>query len=170
MNQPSVLGDQGPRGRATGRAPRWARRFVWVFLAAFVAAGVIGIEVWPLTGWRLFADARQQVQTGWQATAVDSEGHTEPIDFRALAAGYQGDVQVLQTFSALPAAERAAVCDAWAAALRERGRDVAEIRIYATRSDVGERDGDRGAPPARTLQHTCVDGGVQAPGADGAPP
>jgi hypothetical protein len=38
--------------------PAWTRRFVAVFLAAFVVCGIFGLEAWPLTGWRLFADAR----------------------------------------------------------------------------------------------------------------
>ncbi|HEX7147705.1 MAG TPA: hypothetical protein VF512_09355, partial [Actinomycetota bacterium] len=48
-------------------APRWARWFVGAYLAVFVVCGVVGLEAWPLTGWRLFADARQARQPGFQA-------------------------------------------------------------------------------------------------------
>lgn len=150
------------------RAPRWLRRFVAVFLIAFAACGVIGIEVWPLTGWRLFADARERIQIGWQATAVDAQGHEQPIDFRQLPAGFQGNVQVLGGFASLDTGEQAAVCDAWAAALRERDQDVTAIRIYTTRTDVGDRQGERGAPPERTLRYVCTDGAVRkAPANEG---
>jgi hypothetical protein len=155
MISPAATPVRGPA------APRWVRRYVAVFLVVFTVCGVFGIEAWPLTGWRLFADARERVQPGWQATVVDASGRDRPIDFRALPAGFQGNVQVLKGFPSLDPGERQAVCDAWAAALREHGREVAAIRIYATRTDVGDRRGARGAPPARTFRYTCQGGQVQ---------
>jgi hypothetical protein len=132
-----------------------ARRFVTVFLVAFVVCGLAGFEAWPLTGWRLFADARRPVQHAWRAVAVAPDGRAAPIDFRSLPAGYAGDVQVLRGFPRLTDPQRAAVCDAWAGGLRERGRAVDEIRIESTVTDLGDRRGDRGAPPAATLRWTC---------------
>src|SRR6266536_519518 len=63
---------------ATGAEPvaPWARRFVWAFLAAFVIAGVFGIEAWPLTGWRLFADARTAKQVSWQGVTAAPAGRS----------------------------------------------------------------------------------------------
>jgi hypothetical protein len=136
-------------------APRWARRFVGVYLALFLVCGVFGFEAWPLTGWRLFADARQARQPGFQAVTVDRTGRETPVPFRGLPAGYQGDVQVLKGFAGLPPARQAAVCQAWAEAVRERGGEVAEVRIYQTVTDVSQRVGDRGAPPERMLRFTC---------------
>jgi hypothetical protein len=136
-------------------APRWARWYAGVFLALFLVCGVAGFEAWPLTGWRLFADARQARQPGFQAVTVDAQGRETPIPFRALPAGYQGDVQVLKGFAALSPARQAAVCQAWAEAVRGRGGEVAEVRIYQTVTDVSRRVGDRGAPPERTLRFTC---------------
>jgi len=145
-------------------APPWARWFVGVFLALFVVCGVAGLEAWPLTGWRLFADARQARQPGFQAVTVDGAGHETPIPFRDLPAGYHGDVQLLKVFAGLPRARQAAVCQAWAEAVRDRGGEVAEVRIYQTLTDVSRRAGDRGAPPSRALRFTCRPGSPDVPG------
>jgi hypothetical protein len=149
---------QTPSPSRPGLAPRWARWFVGAYLALFVVCGVAGFEAWPLTGWRLFADARQARQPGFQAVTVDADGRETPIPFRDLPAGYQGDVQVLKGFAGLPPDRQAAVCQAWAEEVRARGGQVAEVRIYATVTDVSRRVGDRGAPPARTLRFTCRPG------------
>ncbi|HEV8647932.1 MAG TPA: hypothetical protein VG276_00675 [Actinomycetes bacterium] len=147
------------------RVPAWARRFVAVYLAAFVVCGLLGLEAWPLTGWRLFADARQARQSGWQAVTVDGAGRETPVPFRDLPAGFRGDVQVLKGFPDLSPGERAAVCLAWADAVEQRGGGRVEaVRVYRTETDVSNRVGKRGAPPARTLYWTCRLGGAGAPG------
>jgi hypothetical protein len=149
---------------AAAPAPRWARWFVAAYLAVFVACGVAGLEAWPLTGWRLFADARQARQPGFQAVTVDRAGRETPVPFPDLPVGYHGDVQVLKGFADLPRERQAAVCQAWAEAVRARGGEVAEVRIYQTVTDVSHRVGDRGAPPARTLRFTCRPGSPNAGG------
>src|SRR3712207_5033208 len=121
--------EHAPAPSTQDRAPRWARRFVAAYLAIFVVCGLAGREAWALTGWRLFADARQARQPGFQAVTVDRAGRETPIPFRDLPAGYQGDVQVLKGFAGLPAARQAAVCQAWAEAVRARGGEVAEVRV-----------------------------------------
>ena len=156
--------EQPPTPSTPDRAPRWARRFVGAYLAVFVVCGVFGLEAWPLTGWRLFADARQARQPGFQAVTVDRAGRETPVPFADLPAGYRGDVQVLKGFAGLPDRRQAAVCQAWAEAVRDRGGEVAEVRIYQTLTDVSDRVGDRGAPPRRTLRFTCRPGSADAGG------
>jgi hypothetical protein len=140
--------------------PAWTRRFVAVFLAAFVVCGTLGLEAWPLTGWRLFADARQPVQVAWQAVTVDPAGRETPVPFGDLPAGFHGNVQVLKGFAGLPAGEQAAVCRAWADAMRARGGQVEAVRVYRTVTDLSRRVGERGAPPARELRWTCTEARV----------
>ena len=143
---------------------RWARWYAGVFLAAFVVAGLVGIEAWPLTGWRLFADARTARQVSWLATTVDSTGHEAPIPFADLPAGFHGNVQVLKGFATDRPERQLAVCQAWTDAVRARGVDVREVRIYQVRVDVSRRAGDRGAPGERTLRYVCSGGMVHAAG------
>jgi hypothetical protein len=40
--------------------------------------------------------------------------------------------------------------------MRERGQPVAEIRIQRTSTDVGDRRGDRGAPPDAVTHWVCT--------------
>jgi hypothetical protein len=142
--------------------PAWTRWFVAAFLTAFVLCGAAGIEAWPLTGWRLFADARKPVQVAWEAVTVDAAGRETAVPFRDLPVGFHGNVQVLKGFAGLGAGEQAAVCRAWADAVRARGGQVEAVRIYRTVADVSRRVGERGAPPARELRWACAgkDGGV----------
>jgi hypothetical protein len=157
-----------PSRAATGDQPvplpvsLWTRRFVWVFLAVFLIAGVFGIEAWPLTGWRLFADARTARQASFEAFTVDGAGRERPIPFADLPVRFRGNVQVLKGYQNLSRSRQAAVCSVWADAVRARGVDVRQVRIYRVEVDVSKRVGKRAAPPRRTLRWTCAAGTVTA--------
>lgn len=146
---------QTPRRSSTQKPPRtdapphWVRPFVAVFLAAFFVCGVLGIEAWPLTGWRLFSRLREPRQTVWQVAVVDGAGRETPFPWAELPAGFHAHVHLLKSFSHLPGERRDAVCRAWAGALlaaRERRRDgslpppcVAGLRVYQETWDLSRR-------------------------------
>jgi hypothetical protein len=153
-------------GAAAPVAP-WTRRFVWAFLAAFVIAGVFGFEAWPLTGWRLFADARPARQVSWEAVTVDAAGRERPIPWDDLPVRFRGNVQVLKGFEGLRPGQQAAVCAAWADGVRALGGDVRAVRVYQVTTDVSRRAGDRAAPATRSLRFTCRDGTVHPTGGPG---
>jgi hypothetical protein len=133
------------------------RAFVAVFLTAFVVSGVVGIEAWPLTGWRLFSRLRTADQTSWTAAAVDGHGVERPVPFAELPRGYRGSLHVLAGIPALSPVRREAVCRAWALALRQRGADVVAVRIYQTQARLAL--GRRGSSTvSRQLRYTCAEG------------
>src|ERR671930_995812 len=99
------------------RPPRWARWFVWTFLTAFVVCGTVGIEAWPLSGFRLFSHLRSPHQTTWQAYAV-AGGRESRVPFNRLPAGDRGFTLLMKTFGSLSRERQLATCRTWA---REAG-------------------------------------------------
>jgi hypothetical protein len=138
------------------RAPRWARVFVWSFLATFVVCGVVGIEAWPFTGFRLFSHLRYEHQTEWQAFAVSPEGRESRLRLSRFPGGYNGFPLIMKSFTSRGPRDRADMCQAWAvAAYGLRGRTLA-IRIYAIDRHLEPRQGHApAAPPIRALAYTC---------------
>lgn len=123
---------------------RRTRALVWAFLAAFFICGFARIEAWPLTGWRLFSVARERLQTSYEVVLVNDRGeHTMP--FSRMGLEYRGATQIASELARTGRPE--AVCSAWAAGARRAGKTLEEIRIYRVVRDVGDRRGDRGAPP-----------------------
>lgn len=146
----------------TEAPPRGARALVWLFLASIAACAVLKIEAWPLSGWRLFSAIRHPRVSSWQATTVDGAGRETPFPPSGLPFAFHGHVHVLRRFERLSQSRRAAVCGAWADAVRERGREARAVLIYRTERDLSVRQGDRAAPPQRTLVHRCVPKGSRA--------
>ncbi len=127
------------------------RAFVVLFLTAFVACGVLQVEAWPFSGWRLFSHLRTDEVRGWLATGVEADGDERPIPFGSFSADHRGELHVLKGFDGLSPDARQDVCRTWAAETARTGTDVVEIRIYATTTSA--RNPDRG--PRRDLRHVC---------------
>jgi hypothetical protein len=132
-------------------SPR-VRRALHVFLLLFAVFGVAHIEAWPLTGFRLFSEARTSERQGWQIVTVDGAGVEHDLDLHDLPAGYQGTTRQIPGLADAGQDRRDRACAAWAAPLRDAGRDVAEVRVYEIVESVRP-----GAPPAeRTLAFRCA--------------
>jgi hypothetical protein len=138
--------------------PRRVRAFVVAFLGAFVLCGLFGLELWPLTGWRLFSQLRTDHQVAWQATAVGEDGET-PIRFATLPRTYRNFPLVMRTYSELPHAEQLAACHLWLNAAQRQSPAATAMRIYRIDWYLSYRHGSRdGPPPRRTLLMSCSDG------------
>ena len=133
---------------AVGRRVRWG---VYAFLLVFAVTGLGTFEVFPFSGFRLFAELRPAERESWQLRAVDASGAEAPIRLGELPVAYRNTTTLLLTFDDLSAAERDEVCDAWATPLREAGADVVGVRVYSV---VDEVKPDH-RPPRRTLAYEC---------------
>jgi hypothetical protein len=154
---------------AIERAPRWARWFVWSFLTMFAICGVVGIEAWPFTGFRLFSHLRHERQTDWQAFAVRPDGREAWLPLSRFPGGYNGFPLVMKGFSSHSPHERAEMCRAWTVAAHALRGETVAIRIYAIDRRFEPRHGRRPMiPPKRTLVQTCA-GPIELKGTTIAP-
>jgi hypothetical protein len=140
----------------TERPQPWARPFVAVLLAAFVTCGVLGIEAWPLSGFRLFSAPRGAVTTGWRLIAVTADGERVRVNVSRLGAAYRGFGFVARSLDDLTAPERAAVCGAWLRAAASIGIDAAALQLVKVDQALVPRN-DEGplGDPRKTVVSTC---------------
>lgn len=141
-------------GSAT--VPRYARAFVALFLAAVVVCAVASVNAWPFSSWRLFSRLRSDRQTSWQATAVDASGREQNFPIASIDHGYRGFTRLAGGLAKRSAASRDSICAAWLTrATKEFGPGTESLRIYHLDWLVSRRQGDRAAPPNRTLVWMC---------------
>jgi hypothetical protein len=137
--------------------PHRVRAFVVAFLGAFVLCGLFGLELWPLTGWRLFSQLRTDHQVAWQATAVEEDGE-KPIRFAELPRTYRNFPLVMRTYSTLPRAEQLAACRLWLDAAQGQSPAATAMRIYRIDWYLSYGHGaGHGPAPRKTLLITCGD-------------
>ena len=133
---------------------RRTRRLVHLFLLVFAVTGVAHLELFPFSGFRLFAEVRGAERTSWQLRAVDGDGGEHAIRLGDLPLGYRNTSSLLLEFPSLAPRERDAICDAWARPRRQAGETVTEVRVYRVVQDVRPGAG----PPERTLAYRCGGG------------
>jgi hypothetical protein len=100
---------------------RGARAWVVTLLALLVVPGVIGFDLWPLNGWRLFSLSRDARQTEYAIDVVDG-GETTELDPERLPLAYRHVAWPLAELDGASAPRRRAVC----VALRDAALDVVE--------------------------------------------
>jgi len=146
-------------------APRYARPFVAVFLAALVVCALVPLNFWPFSNWELFSRLRRDEQTGWAAVAVDRTGRERVYPATSLPHGYRGFAAVLAGFSERSAAVRDAICADWLYDATERfGTGTRLVRIYRLEWELFDRHGNREAPRHRTMEWVCSTKGASETG------
>ena len=127
-----------------------------MLLAAFVTCGLLGIEAWPLSGFRLFSAPRTTLTTGWRLVAVTADGEQVPVNVSQFGAAYRGFGFVARSFDDLTPPERAAVCGVWLRAAASIGIDAARLMLVKVEQLLEPRD--REGPltePQRTTEAAC---------------
>jgi hypothetical protein len=145
---------------ATGTTARRSTRVMtWSFLGLFSACGVFGFELWPFTGWRLFADARERFHISWSPSAEYDDGTSGPLTLAA--AGAAGTPFLIGRLAELPQRDRDDLCSQWLVSSAS-DRRVQRISIYRETRDLARRSGDRSAPPHKELAYVCERGRLEA--------
>lgn len=121
---------------------RAQRGLVLGALALLLAAGLFGVEAWPLTGWRLFSDVRRDEVGTWAIQAVAEDGTTTRVSARDLGLGFRFASRSFDDARDQPPAERAALCDALVEAVRGREPTTARVRVLHGRRRLVEAGGE----------------------------
>jgi hypothetical protein len=116
-----------------------------------LVCGLVGIEAWPFSGFRLFSSMRSDERVSWEIVWVDPLDQEDTVSLADLPVAYRNTSTIIAEFDTLSVAERDAVCDAWVGPLREDGAPVDRVRIYRRTTFVG----DTHAPPTRELRWEC---------------
>lgn len=120
----------------TDAPPRWARAFSYALITLVLLCGVASIEAWPMSAFKLFSGMRGDTRVSYQIRLVDSDGDESELAFRDLPVAYRNTHIVIPRFSRMSEDERDEYCNAWALQPRERGEDVAFLRIYRFKDHV----------------------------------
>jgi hypothetical protein len=130
--------------------PRWTRWFVHALLAVVVVCGLLRLELFPMSAFKLFSGVRHDQHESWQIRAVAGEEETS-IRLGELPVGFRNTSSILNDFDEMVAEERDAVCAAWADPLRADGQRIDVVRIYRVTTSVRPN----GPPPTRELRWEC---------------
>jgi len=143
-------------------APRYARPFALVFLAALVVCALGGWNLWPFSSWELFSRLRTDRQTGWEALSVTDSGQVRAYPLATLPDGYRGFAATLARFPADSVASRDATCTDWLHDASRRLGPVWLVRIYRVEWVLSDRRGGHAAPRHLALAWTCKANGAHA--------
>lgn len=171
------LSTSNGQGATTGQAPRSVRWFVGVLLVLLLIPGLVGFDVWPLTGWRLFSLSNRSCRERWVVEAVSSDGDVEVVSFEDLPLGYRhgewavarlaGSSVPLEADCPPPAPRvhddpdgasperREEVCRTFGDAVTQVRRDVVEVRLVRDRQRMVEEDGEWVLTRDPEVFHTC---------------
>lgn len=132
------------------------RAFVRVLLAFLIIPGVVGFELWPASGWRLFSLSRDESQTVWVLEARPPGGDLRRVSLEELPVAYRLADWVLADLPASSESRREEVC---VALLEAVSPDVVEgavgIQIVRDRQRLERVDGGTRRHHDREVIHAC---------------
>jgi hypothetical protein len=122
--------------------PRSARWLVGVLMALLLIPGVIGFDLWPLTGWRLFSLSRDGTQNRWVVEAVTADGEVSTVSLEELPLGYRHAEWPMADLPGASEARQVDVCAALAGAVADVRPGAVEVRLAKDSQELLERDGE----------------------------
>ena len=132
------------------------RVFVWALLAALCIPGVIGFELWPASGWRLFSLSRDDSQTVWVLEADTPEDGVRRVSLEELPVAYRLADWVLAELPKSSEARREAVCAALLRATADEVvPDATAFQIVRDRQRLVRIDGGTRRAHDREVIHRC---------------
>ena len=132
---------------------RVQRAWVLALLALLAVPGLVGFDVWPLTGWRLFSLSRDASQTEW-ALDVGAAGRFEEVDLERLPLAFRNAGWPMAELPVAGEARQQAVCEALLVGVRSVDSSVEVLRLVreARRMTVGD---DVTIHEDREVVHEC---------------
>lgn len=144
--------------------PRSARVAVAVILALLLIPGLIGFDLWPLTGWRLFSLSRGPTQTQWVIEAMVDGGEARVVSLEELPLRYRHAEWQMRELPGASDERREAVCQALLDAVVDVEPGTRALTIARDRAELVHRDGEWATEHDLEPVYTCsrgdaVDGG-----------
>jgi hypothetical protein len=139
----------------TDAVPQSARWLVGALFVLLLVPGLVGFDLWPLTGWRLFSLARDETQTLWVLEAVDEDGSSRLVDVEELPLRYRHAEWPMADLPGASTARRQAVCEALLGAVVDIEPATAELRIARDRARLEKGDGGWTVIDDLEVIHTC---------------
>lgn len=135
--------------------PRSARWLVGALFVLLLVPGLVGFDLWPLTGWRLFSLARDETQTLWVLEAVDEDGSSRLVDVEELPLRYRHAEWPMADLPGASTARRQALCEALLGAVVDIEPATGELRIARDRARLEKGDGGWTVIDDLEVIHTC---------------
>ena len=142
--------------------PRSARWLVGALFVLLLVPGLVGFDLWPLTGWRLFSLARDDTQTLWVLEAVDGDGSSRLVDVEELPLRYRHAEWPMADLPGASTARRQAVCEALLGAVVDIEPATAELRIARDRARLEEGSSGWSVIDDLEVIHTCRPADLEA--------
>jgi hypothetical protein len=136
-------------------APASARRLVTAAVVLLLIPGILGFDLWPLTGWRLFSLARAEEQTMWVIDAIGDDGSTRTVSLEELPLQYRHAAWPMAELPTASTERRDAVCQALLDAVADVVPDVAELHIVRDDQRLVERHGAWEVAHHPSVLHRC---------------
>ena len=133
---------------------RLQRAWVVVLLALLIVPGVIGFDLWPLTGWRLFSLSRDATQTEW-ALDVRRDGTFEEVDLEQLPLAFRNAAWPMAKLPSASPARRTELCEALLVGVRSAIADVRELALVREVRHLEVLDGEESISEEREVLVRC---------------